>query len=88
MGRSPTLGLNGQLRKAIQEIETTLTQLASVCCADTRNFQIAMLQLRRNEKDFMLRLTAEEIGKFKSNIAVFEAMLEDNELPLPAQQSG
>ena len=85
MGRDPQTGLNGELRRAIHGVESTLQQLASVCCADTRNFQIAMLRLRRTEKDFMLRLNAEEIERFRKGVAEFEALLADNELPAPAQ---
>ena len=85
MGRDPQSGLNGELRRAIHGVESTLQQLASVCCADTRNFQIAMLRLRRTEKDFMLRLNGEEIERFRKGVAEFEALLADNELPAPAQ---
>jgi methyl-accepting chemotaxis protein len=85
MGRDPATGLNGELRRAIHNVEETLRKLASVCCADTRNFEIAMLRLRRAEKDFMLRLTGEEIAEFRKGVAAFEALLADNELPLPSQ---
>ncbi|MGL4291337.1 MAG: methyl-accepting chemotaxis protein [Phreatobacter sp.] len=85
MGRDADSGLNGELRRAIHGVEDTLQKLASVCCADTRNFQIAMLRLRRSEKDFMLRLTSEELDRFRKGVAEFEALLQDNELPLPAQ---
>ncbi|QCI63747.1 methyl-accepting chemotaxis protein [Phreatobacter stygius] len=85
MGRDADSGLNGELRRAIHGVEDTLQKLASVCCADTRNFQIAMLRLRRSEKDFMLRLTVEELDRFRKGVTEFEALLQDNELPLPAQ---
>ena len=54
--------LYGELRSAVHDVETLIGK---------DNFQLLseMLQLRRNEKDFMLRLDDKYVEKFKNNIA-------------------
>lgn len=58
-------GLYGSLRKAVHNAETEIKAL------DDQRLRADMLQLRRNEKDFMLRHTMKYLGKFNKNIDVF-----------------
>ncbi|TCI04474.1 methyl-accepting chemotaxis protein [Corallincola luteus] len=55
-------GLNGALRSAVHDVEELLYA--------QKNYQLAagMLQLRRNEKDFMLRSDAKYLDKFSKNM--------------------
>lgn len=54
--------LYGELRSAVHDVETLIAK---------DNFQLLseMLQLRRNEKDFMLRLDDKYVEKFQKNIS-------------------
>ncbi|WP_404341296.1 methyl-accepting chemotaxis protein [Pseudoalteromonas mariniglutinosa] len=58
IGLHPKDGLYGQLRSAVHEVETLLKQ--------RENYQLltTMLQLRRAEKDFMLRLDSKYLTRF------------------------
>jgi methyl-accepting chemotaxis protein len=75
IGLHPKDGLYGELRKAVHEAETLLKQQQSY------QLLAQMLQLRRNEKDFMLRLDTKYLDKFNNNIAKFEQMLQASGLP-------
>ena len=61
-------GLYGALRKAVHTVEDKLKSL------DNQHLRADMLQLRRNEKDFMLRLDMKYPKKLQKN---FEVMLKD-----------
>ena len=66
IGLTPKTGLYGQLREAVHNVETIL---------DANNedaLLVIMLQLRRNEKDFMLRSDLKYNDTFKENIAKFK----------------
>ncbi len=65
IGLHPKDGLYGSLRKAVHGAETEITAL------DDQRLRADMLQLRRNEKDFMLRRDIKYLGKFDKNIAIF-----------------
>jgi len=54
-------GYYGQLRDAAHNIEVTIK-------GGEPSLLIGLLQLRRNEKDFMLRLDKKYVGKFNKNI--------------------
>lgn len=58
-------GLNGSLRQSVHKVEEILKAESS----DT--LLKDMLTLRRNEKDFMLRLDTKYIDKFNNNIQLF-----------------
>jgi methyl-accepting chemotaxis protein len=70
IGFSPEDGLRGGLRGAVHKAEAEIKTLS--------DYQLLadMLMLRRNEKDFMLRLSTKYIDKFKKNFAVLLADLE------------
>jgi methyl-accepting chemotaxis protein len=58
-------GLYGSLRDAVHQAETKIKALAD------QQLRADMLQLRRNEKDFMLRLDIKYLTKFNNNIERF-----------------
>ncbi len=63
IGLHPKDGLYGGLRKTVHEVEELLKQYND----DRLMWQ--MLMLRRNEKDFMLRLDASYVATFDKNLA-------------------
>jgi len=56
-------GLYGELRGAVQDAETLIGN-------EDYQLRSEMLQLRRNEKDFMLRLDDKYVDRLKSNAAI------------------
>jgi len=65
IGLGPKQGLYGSLRQAVHQAETTIKQL------DDQQLRADMLQLRRNEKDFMLRQDPKYLDKFNQSFARF-----------------
>ncbi len=74
IGLNQNVGLRGELRKAVHEIETILKKTQSV------QLTADMLMLRRNEKDFIIRKAAKYQGKFEKNIQVFSKNLASSSL--------
>ena len=64
IGLNPKDGLYGELRSAVQEVEKLL---------GNQEFKLLsnMLQLRRNEKDFMLRLDEKYLTRWQDNASTF-----------------
>ena len=62
MGLTQDEGLEGQLRSAVHDIESALKQL------EMPDILVSMLQLRRNEKDFMLRLDSKYPERFADTL--------------------
>ncbi|MFE8712249.1 methyl-accepting chemotaxis protein [Aeromonas allosaccharophila] len=60
IGLGPEDGLYGKLRAAVHEVEDGLKQL------DQQGLLITMLQLRRAEKDFMLRSDIQYLDRFET----------------------
>ncbi|MCF2858862.1 methyl-accepting chemotaxis protein [Pseudoalteromonas sp. SMS1] len=69
IGLHPKDALYGELRKAVHGVETLLKQKEDYKLLTT------MLQLRRAEKDFMLRLDTKYLGKFNKQIETFETQI-------------
>ncbi len=69
LGLRETEGLQGRLRSDVRSAEAGFTPDIDP------QLTILMLQLRRNEKDFLLRGTAEEVAKFNATFARFTATL-------------
>lgn len=65
IGLHPKDGLYGGLRSAVHSVEEALKQ------QEDNMLLVAMLQLRRNEKDFMLRLDLKYLERFNNNIESF-----------------
>lgn len=65
VGLNPKDGLYGELRAAVHEVETLLSE------NDSYRLLADMLQLRRAEKDFMLRRDTKYLDKYKSHLTRF-----------------
>jgi len=68
-------GMIGDLRATIHDVEVSLDSLEN-----NFEFEAAMLQLRRNEKDYFLRNDASYIDKFSSNIDKFESIINASDI--------
>ncbi|MBO6228036.1 MAG: HAMP domain-containing protein, partial [Shewanella sp.] len=73
-------GLYGTLRTAVHNVETLLKEY------DQLELEVAMLQLRRNEKDFMLRRELSYVETFDANIGKFKEKLRASSLDLDTQR--
>ncbi|ABK47002.1 methyl-accepting chemotaxis sensory transducer [Shewanella sp. ANA-3] len=79
IGLTPKTGLYGTLRTAVHNVESMLKEY------DQLSLEVAMLQLRRNEKDFMLRREMSYVETFDSNIAQFNTSLRASSLDFDTQ---
>jgi methyl-accepting chemotaxis protein len=75
IGLTPQDGLYGALRAAVHNMESILT-------SQDPALLVPLLQLRRHEKDFMLRLDAQYVTKFEQTFSKFNASIK----ALPADQ--
>ncbi|MEL0633032.1 methyl-accepting chemotaxis protein [Pseudoalteromonas carrageenovora] len=75
IGLTPTDGLYGRLRSSVHEVEQLLKE--------QQNYQLlsSMLQLRRSEKDFMLRFDIKYLGRFNEGINTFKQQIAAAQLP-------
>ncbi len=73
-------GLYGSLRNTVHAVEERIKQL------NDSKLRADMLQLRRNEKDFMLRLDMKYQDKFNKNIDVFLQSLDDSQYAFEVKQ--
>ncbi|MFT5758000.1 MAG: methyl-accepting chemotaxis protein [Alteromonadaceae bacterium] len=74
IGLHPKDGLYGELRSAVHDVEEVLGSSNYKLLSD-------MLQLRRNEKDFMLRSDEKYLQQWQNNAASFEKNINSSELP-------
>ncbi|WP_144210715.1 methyl-accepting chemotaxis protein [Shewanella donghaensis] len=74
IGLTPKTGLYGDLRQSVHNVESILTEQGM------NSLSVTMLQLRRNEKDFMLRRTENYIEKFDKNITLFKSRIQSSTL--------
>ena len=79
IGLHPKDGLYGELRSAVHNVETLIG-------ADNNLLRSQMLQLRRNEKDFMLRLDDKYVDKLNVNIKKLITSVEDSNFSTSKQQ--
>jgi methyl-accepting chemotaxis protein len=80
LGLTPETGLQGQLRRAIHNIESELSAL------NQDALLVTMLQLRRHEKDFMLRQDPKYIASFNQTLDKLESALQTASLPAEKSQ--
>ncbi|MBE7216781.1 methyl-accepting chemotaxis protein [Shewanella benthica] len=80
IGLTPKTGLYGALRLAVHDVEALVQRY------DQPNLMVVMLQLRRNEKDFMLRREMSYIEKFDGNINKFQQFLSVSSLDSSAKK--
>jgi len=73
IGLNPKDGLYGELRSAVQEVEKLL---------GNQEFKLLsnILQLRRNEKDFMLRLDEKYLTRWQDNASIFTDNINESSL--------
>ncbi|QIR15436.1 methyl-accepting chemotaxis protein [Shewanella aestuarii] len=74
IGLTPKSGLYGTLRDAVHSVEQLLSSNSD------STLTIIMLQLRRNEKDFMLRRDTKYVDTFQDNINLFKQSLTNSNL--------
>lgn len=79
IGLTPKTGLYGTLRQAVRDVETLVKKY------EQPELMVYMLQLRRNEKDFMLRRSMSYIDKFDNNLNKFQQVLNDSSLDSSAK---
>lgn len=73
IGLHPKDGLYGKLRNQVHQVE-------SILGANNNKLLAQMLQLRRNEKDFMLRLDQKYVNRFKNNLAEMSLEVKNSNL--------
>ena len=80
LGLNKTDGLQGRLRSAVHDAEELVTAL------NNQLLRADILQLRRNEKDFMLRLNLKYLDKFDKSFAIFQEDLSSSQLSAAAKK--
>lgn len=80
IGLTPKSGLYGTLRSAVHQVESLVKQY------DEPRLMVQMLQLRRAEKDFMLRRSDSYIAKFDAGINQFNSVLSQSLLEESSKQ--
>lgn len=80
LGLTPETGLQGELRSAVHNIESELSAL------NQDALLVSMLQLRRHEKDFMLRSNPKYIVSFNKTLDQLERTLGKASLPTDKTQ--
>ncbi|MFD1384597.1 methyl-accepting chemotaxis protein [Rhodanobacter aciditrophus] len=81
MGLNQDEGLEGDLRSAVHDIESSLKAF------NQDALLVTMLQLRRHEKDFMLRLDMKYLERFKSTLTRLKDQLRSASIPADSKQS-
>jgi methyl-accepting chemotaxis protein len=74
IGLTPESGLYGDLRSAVKKVETVLSNNAEDALL------VAMLQLRRSEKDFMLRRDIKYVQAFDNGVVRFLTQVQQSNL--------
>jgi len=73
IGLHPKDGLYGKLRNQVHQVE-------SILGTNNNKLLAQMLQLRRNEKDFMLRLDQKYVKRFKNNLSKMSLEVKSSDL--------
>ena len=76
LGLDPNSGLEGRLRKGAHDIEKAVDGLG-----DPR-VQVTLLQMRRHEKDYMLRHDAKYVADFEKRTAEMRTLVQGIDAPL------
>jgi len=79
IGLHPKDGLYGELRAAVHNVETLIGK-------DNYRLLSQMLQLRRNEKDFMLRLSDKYVDRLQANISKLITNVESSDFSFSKKQ--
>jgi len=79
IGLNAKAGLYGELRAAVHDVEALIGD-------DNYRLRSEMLQLRRNEKDFMLRVDDKYVDKHKTNVAKLLASVKSSDFSSEKKQ--
>ncbi len=79
MGVDEKSGLNGALRGAVHEIESSLNTLREEGVTPD-SFMVEMLMLRRHEKDYMLRREEKYVKRVNDRVAGFVDMIANSDI--------
>jgi len=79
IGLNAKEGLYGELRAAVHNVEELIGH-------DNYRLRSEMLQLRRNEKDFMLRLDNKYVDKLTNNVSKLLSSVQESTLPSAKKQ--
>lgn len=79
LGLTENAGLEGSLRKSVEDLETALGKF------DQPKLTTTLLMMRRHEKDFMLHRTTAYADEMKKRAAQFSAELAASDLPAAAK---
>lgn len=79
IGLDAKSGLYGELRVAVHSVETLIGN-------DNYRLRSEMLQLRRNEKDFMLRLDEKYVDKLNKNVSKLLSTVQASNFSSPKKQ--
>lgn len=74
-------GLEGELRGTVHDIETLLDEV------DSDELLVVMLQLRRNEKDYMLRQDIKYLDRLKGNVSLLKDKVAASDLSVTDKRS-
>lgn len=80
IGLTHESGLYGELRAAVKIVETILSNYSQ------DSLLVNMLQLRRNEKDFMLRRDLKYVQSFEQGVSRFTQQVQLSEIPFAEKQ--
>lgn len=81
MGLTQDEGLEGDLRQAVHNIESSLNELKQ------DSILVTMLQLRRHEKDFMLRLDMKYLERFNDTLQRLQNQIQQSSISTSNKQS-
>ncbi|GIL41342.1 methyl-accepting chemotaxis protein [Roseiterribacter gracilis] len=75
VGLDENSGLQGTLRKAVHEIETSIANESDA------HFMASMLMMRRHEKDFLARKDAKYVASFTKTAGEFQQLIASAKMP-------
>ncbi|MCG8491416.1 MAG: methyl-accepting chemotaxis protein [Sneathiellales bacterium] len=74
-GLTPKTGLQGELRKAVHNVESELKKYKQP------EMTVTMLMMRRHEKDFLMRIDPKYVKRMEARLAEFTDQLEQSSFP-------
>ena len=89
IGLDENQGLQGGLRRSVRSVEARLAELGKEGLDELTlsRLNVLMLQMRRHEKDFMLRSDARYVQAMEQPVVSFAAHLRQSELPADIKQA-
>ncbi|MFC7739194.1 methyl-accepting chemotaxis protein [Roseomonas sp. GCM10028921] len=89
IGLDENQGLQGSLRQSVRGVEAGLAELGkqSLDALTLAQLNVQMLQMRRHEKDFILRSDARYVRAMEQPMAAFTALLQQLDLPAETKRA-